>query len=84
MIATYTGSLLFLWVVEKGKEDFKVKNRGFCDHCGAGNAPNPDAMQKAVAGRGWRWLFCMPQHSAEVLLWLERASVWRAVGLFNN
>lgn len=34
VIATYTGSLLFLWVVEKGKEDFNVKNRGFCDRCG--------------------------------------------------
>lgn len=42
VIATYTGSLLFLWVVEKGKEDFNVKNRGFCDRCGAGDAPDPE------------------------------------------
>lgn len=84
VIATYTGSLLFLWVVEKGKEDFNVKNRGFCDRCGAGDAPDPDAVQKRVAGRRWRRLFCVPGRSAELPLWPERASGQRAVGLFDN
>lgn len=40
-IATHTGSLFFLWVLEKGKADFKVKNRGFCERRGAGDAPEP-------------------------------------------
>lgn len=84
VIATYTGSLPFLWVVEKGKEDFNVKNRGFCDRCGAGDAPDTDAVQKRVAGRRWRRLLCVPGRSAELLLWPERASGQRPVGLFNN